>query len=603
MWISMVLCLAAPCMSIAGPASPDAFNIQQPDGKQFKARMRGDEWANWTETESGHTIAKGADKAWYYVRGYEKNERGKRRRPNLSGTRADRPVPRGLAKHIKPDAVSKVDNDGPAKGPGPKPAGGDEPGPQQAPLGEFSGKVLFLLAEFSDQTGTYSEAEWSLFVTNNIADFFDKASYGKATLSPADETFGITNNGVVGWLDLGYNHPNTGNNTTTNNQWITKNAILAADPYVDFSSFDTNSDTYVDADELSVVVIVAGYERSYSANYAPNMWGHKWSIWASVGYPVVDGVKVGAYRSGRGGYAQFGDVHQSGAGDQHQATMGIMVHELGHLTFAWPDLYDTDYSSSGIGGFCVMSGGSWGRADADTYSGETPVMPSAWIRHITEWIDVSEGLGTESITGAAEASANTTNAVYKSTTGISGEYFLFENRQAVGYDLGLERWLLAGFAGGVAVWHIDENQADNDNDARRLVDLEEGDGTQMGTGKGLQSDLWYVGNDTDFYDASSPDSKLYDATSSGVTVTNISASAAVMTAYFPDRTIVYVDGDYAGWENGSQLYPFDTVQEGVRGVWTDGQVIIDTNSYNESVTADRAMTLTATNGMVTITGQ
>ena len=64
-------------------------------------------------------------------------------------------------------------------------------------------------------------------LTNNIADYFNKASYGNVTLSPAIESFGVADNGVVGWVDLGYRHPNTGSNTGSRNQLITKNAILA----------------------------------------------------------------------------------------------------------------------------------------------------------------------------------------------------------------------------------------------------------------------------------------------------------------------------------------------------------------------------------------
>ncbi|NIN34446.1 MAG: hypothetical protein GTO60_04870, partial [Gammaproteobacteria bacterium] len=102
----------------------------------------------------------------------------------------------------------------------------------------------------------------------------------------------------------------------------------------------------------------------------------------------MDGVIVGDYHGGRGGYAQFGEIHSD-----HQATMGIMVHELGHLIFSLPDLYDTDGSSEGIGGFGVMAAGSWGKASTDTYSGQTPVLPCAWSRYNLGWIDGTESIG------------------------------------------------------------------------------------------------------------------------------------------------------------------------------------------------------------------
>ena len=36
-----------------------------------------------------------------------------------------------------------------------------------------------------------------------------------------------------------------------------------------------------------------------------------------------------------------------------------LAHELGHLLFGFPDLYDTDYTSEGIGDWCLMAAGSW----------------------------------------------------------------------------------------------------------------------------------------------------------------------------------------------------------------------------------------------------
>ncbi|NIN34445.1 MAG: hypothetical protein GTO60_04865, partial [Gammaproteobacteria bacterium] len=112
-------------------------------------------------------------------------------------------------------------------------APGEVPGPQRA-AAPLNGNILFILAEFTDQLGIYSEASFAAFINSNIKDYFNRASYGLVTLSQANESFGTANNGVVGWVNLGYNHPDTGSNTDTRNQTLTKNAIIAADPYVDF---------------------------------------------------------------------------------------------------------------------------------------------------------------------------------------------------------------------------------------------------------------------------------------------------------------------------------------------------------------------------------
>ena len=54
--------------------------------------------------------------------------------------------------------------------------------------------------------------------------------------------------------------------------------------------------------------------------------------------------------------------------------IGVCAHELGHLLFGWPNLYDTDESSSGLGNWCLMAGGSWNG------DGDIPAHPSAWCK-------------------------------------------------------------------------------------------------------------------------------------------------------------------------------------------------------------------------------
>ena len=60
--------------------------------------------------------------------------------------------------------------------------------------------------------------------------------------------------------------------------------------------------------------------------------------------------------------------------------IGVCAHELGHLLFGFPDLYDTDYTSEGVGNWCLMGGGSWNGG------GDIPAHPSAWCK-------VEPGLG------------------------------------------------------------------------------------------------------------------------------------------------------------------------------------------------------------------
>ncbi|HRT35717.1 MAG TPA: M6 family metalloprotease domain-containing protein [Smithellaceae bacterium] len=531
----LFLLIPAPVFAVS--ASPDPVEITQPSGgPPIKVFLKGMEWNNWVETKEGYTIAQDNAGYWRYVKGYDGTK------PVLDAALVGQYAPPA---HLSPKmlpsvykkmsvnsaghevlTVSKVATEQESsleENVSTEPAAAGDM-LQQAPYGTFNGKILFILVRFSNRTGTYSVTSFANFLKNNIKDFFSKASNGKVTLSPAAESQGTANDGVVGWLNLGYNHPNTGDNTDTRNQQIVKDAILKANPYVNFASFDKNSDGYVDSDELAVVVIVAGFERSYST-YTPNVWGHKWSL-DGVGAPTVDGKIVGAYHNGKGGYAQFGEIHQSNATDKHIASMGIMVHELGHLIFGLPDLYDTDYSTSGVGAFCVMSGGSWGKAATDTYSGQRPVLPSAWIRVNRGWVaPVTVGGPTAVLRNVIAAGYSTTglNTVFKVTTPLASQYFLVENRRPVGYDRGLQKYLGASF-GGLAIWHINSAAADNDG-AIRKVDLEEADGTQLGTGSGSKTDLWYVGNKVKFDNTTNPNTRLYNGDSTCIEIISKSGPA------------------------------------------------------------------------------
>lgn len=86
-------------------------------------------------------------------------------------------------------------------------------------------------------------------------------------------------------------------------------------------------------------------------------------------------------------YAEMAEMND---GDQ-QATLGTMVHELGHI-FGLPDLYDLNESSSGIGGFGLLGSVSWGKeVTVDQYAGETPVLPTAWSQYKLRWVQTQAG--------------------------------------------------------------------------------------------------------------------------------------------------------------------------------------------------------------------
>ncbi|MBF0338014.1 MAG: hypothetical protein HQL05_09280 [Nitrospirae bacterium] len=134
------------------PANPTVQKVVQPDGSSFEARAIGDEWHHWVETVAGYSIKKSDDGYWYYIASYSGTT------PVLTNTRADKLPPPTLKEHVnltkeelkKKHALRGVLN------------------PKVAPKGEFSTKILFILVDFDDKSGTYKEAEFADRIKTDI---------------------------------------------------------------------------------------------------------------------------------------------------------------------------------------------------------------------------------------------------------------------------------------------------------------------------------------------------------------------------------------------------------------------------------------------------
>ncbi len=108
--------------------------------------------------------------------------------------------------------------------------------------------------------------------------------------------------------------------------------------------------------------------------------------------------------------------------------IGVCAHELGHLLFGWPDLYDIDNSSAGLGDWCLMAGGSW-----NGNGGDVPAHPSAWCKSTQRWVTVTNQT-TKKTVKVNDVKATTNATIYRLWSGGAKgtEYFLVENRQQTG---------------------------------------------------------------------------------------------------------------------------------------------------------------------------
>ena len=490
------------------PVNPAPFTLTQPDGTTLRVHRFGDAASNGVATvKGGYTLVEGRDGYWRYAAGL-----------SASGELRASSVVAGYG--TAPKA---------AQGLAPAPAARVTP-PRAPKAGAGADNELVILVSFEDQEPVGStEDDWAkkyFGEQDSVAAFYDQASGGQYTLAPAAENFGDAGNGVVGWLELPYNHPNTGLTGFDGypDDYVT-DAIEAADDYVDYASFDANHDGELTTDELHVTVIGAGYETSYSG---PNpasvcgssIWAHQWRLAeaSSTGAPTVDGVAVGD-----SGYTTFGEWHCRKPDDDpgHPGTIGVMAHEFGH-DIGWPDLYDVSQSSAGMGMWSVMASGSWASA-AGQAAGASPSLPGAWEKWYQGWItptevtsktdDVSVPVG-----GAVLVSPNPGGVDWEfyKHSGV-GEYFLVENRQLKGYDASLPGC-------GLVVYRIDETVTES-NDANRdeldpLVKVIEADGTE--------SLVHYQTNGTagdpfpgssgnhDLTDDTTPDARFYNGEPSGL---------------------------------------------------------------------------------------
>jgi immune inhibitor A len=360
-------------------------------------------------------------------------------------------------------------------------------------------RVIVVLVDFSDQVmvETLQHFEELFFSTGvlpngSVREYFDEVTNGLVTITGQ----------VVGpyrmprtLADYANGESGTGS-TAPNARTMARDAAVAADPNVNFGPYDNDGNGFVDA----FIVVHAGPGAEQTGDVG-HIWSHKWVL--SGGEYLADTTKIYAYLT-----------------VPEDARIGVCAHELGHLLFGFPDLYDTDNTSEGIGNWCLMAGGSWNGG------GDVPAHPSAWCKAQQEWVMV-QNVTTNSLLTMADVKDNHT--VYRLwNDGAAGqEYFLVENRQRTGYDAQLP-------AGGLLVWHIDDAIANNTDEAHYRVALAQADGNrdlENNVNRGDGGDPFPGTSDNRaFTNTSTPNSKSYGGINTCVSLTAISDSGPVMTA-------------------------------------------------------------------------
>ncbi|MET7397930.1 M6 family metalloprotease domain-containing protein [Dactylosporangium sp. NPDC005572] len=276
---------------------------------------------------------------------------------------------------------------------------------------------------------------------------------------------------------------------------MAQDAAMTADPQINYAPYDNDGNGFVDA----FIIVHAGPGGEVTGNPG-DIWSHKWTLPSAYN---ADGARIFAYLT-----------------IPEDARIGVCAHELGHLLFGFPDLYDTDGSSEGVGNWCLMGSGSWGGG------GDVPTHPSAWCKVDQGWATVANVAGSTTLSIPDVKHSFRVHRLW--TGGLPGsEYFLVENRQRTGYDAALP-------GAGLLIWHIDENQPDNTDESHYLVGLVQADNQrdlEWSANRGDPGDA-YPGSTANpvFTATSTPGSHSYAGAPTGVSITGISASAPTMTA-------------------------------------------------------------------------
>jgi M6 family metalloprotease-like protein len=282
----------------------------------------------------------------------------------------------------------------------------------------------------------------------SVSDFFFRTSFGDLILSPAAETQGTANDGVVQvWI------PGTkaaffgpGVSDTQRNRIM----LQAADPFVDFASFDRNGNGSLERFELLL--------NTLEANPAPVGTGS--GIARGVASLTLDGVGFGS---------------QTVATDGTHTALGTIIHENGHAALDTLDLY-----RFGIGSMDFAATGG---------------APSAWQKLHWGWIEPTVVVRDGFYDIPLAYYGGPAFLLYDPDRGPE-DYFLVENRRRIAgtYDSNVAD-------DGLAIYRVDERQFGKADNNLRPLELLKPDGVQI---PAATQDFTYFGSQQDAWDPADP---------------------------------------------------------------------------------------------------
>ena len=355
--------------------------------------------------------------------------------------------------------------------------------------------LLVVQVSFTDQVMVHDFTQ-RIFAsdTQSTVDYFLKNSFNRYKVVPAKESEGNVNDGVIN-VSVNQAHPNCNRSSTCTDSLnsVFQEAYTQLDPYINLAQYDNNNDGQIAPDELSVMFVFAGNDMSGST-ITPAIWPHQ----SEHQNATLDNVTIDQY-------CLFGDFQ-----NDHQSTLGVIVHELGHLMLGLPDLYSY-HNQGSIGKWGLMAGGSWAQKPGDLYAGDTPVNMTIWSKQAAGFLTprVLNSSGTQQINTLDDGAIVYLDPYLKTV----GPRLYIENRRQQGYDQALP-------AEGVLITSVDTRQPFNDSSPMQVQVLQADDLNELGwqNGRTDSGDLFPGStNNTHLSDLSSP--SLMDIYGSNTNVT------------------------------------------------------------------------------------
>ena len=282
--VSLTMLLTVTALAIT--ACPDPVDFTQPNGTVIQVTQHGDEFLSWTEDSDGSLILFDSEKNGYYYANW--TDDGPESTRELVGSSL---YPMSLSKHDKGSNIphhvlerarrtreeTMPFSDEPLTAPAPaNPSGA----PAVNSVEQLKRNLLIIHVRWQDESNisqpplTNQEIHNLVFNPNtrSVNNYY-KELFGtqENIIIPAETTQPGIYQGIIEVTLPGQN-TNAGNNSAKQRD-VLQRALDLADDYINFAQYDTNGNKTLETSELSIGMIVHGFEASYSPAPEPNFWG------------------------------------------------------------------------------------------------------------------------------------------------------------------------------------------------------------------------------------------------------------------------------------------------------------------------------------------